>query len=43
MKFHQAALHSVCAEGQGNKRKQTDVGVEVIVNIVKDLFTQPDR
>lgn len=41
MKFHQAALLSVFSEAQGNNRKQRDVGVEVIINIIRNIFTQP--
>lgn len=41
MKFHQAALHSIFSEAQGNNRKQRDVGVEVIINIIRNIFTQP--
>lgn len=35
MKFHQAALHSVCSEGQGNNRKQIDVGVKSSSTLLK--------
>lgn len=41
MKFHQAALHSVFSEAQGNNRKQRDVGVEVTINIIRNIFTEP--
>lgn len=39
MKFHQAALLSVFSEAQGNNRKQRGVGVEVIINIIRNIFT----
>ena len=42
MKFHQAALLSVFSEAQGNnRRRQRDVGVEVIINVTRNFFTQP--
>lgn len=41
MNFHQAVLLSVFSEAQGNNRKQRDVGVEVINNVIRNFFTQP--
>lgn len=41
MNFHQAVLLSIFSEAQGNNRKQRDVGVEVINNVIRNFFTQP--